>query len=97
MLDTFLFGVSSNLSQQKSPTVEIIAIYFLGTIVLRKYMPKISAVGLFCCNKFEETQNEKVSNMLKLTKSYFNVWEFFHSRPLRFFVENQHNQIVLVA
>ena len=34
-------------------------------------MPKISAVGLFCCDKFEETPNEKVSNMSKLTKSYF--------------------------
>ena len=72
MLDTFSFGVSSNLSQQKSPTAEIIGIYFLGTIVLRKYMPIISAVGLFCCDKFEETPDEKVSNMSKLTKSYFN-------------------------
>ena len=65
---TLSFGVSSNLSQQKSPTVEIIGIYFLGTIVLRKYMPIISAVGLFCYDKFEETPNEKVSNMSKLTK-----------------------------
>ena len=73
MLDTSSFGVSSNLSQQKSPTVEIIGIYFLGTIVTRKYMPIISAVGLFCCDKFEETPNEKVSNMSKLTKSYFNL------------------------
>ena len=73
MLDTFSFGVSSNLSQQKSPKAEIIGIYFLGTIVLRKYyMPIISAFGLFCCDKFEETSNEKVSNMSKLTKSYFN-------------------------
>ena len=30
----------------------------------------ISAVGLFCCDKFEETPNEKVVNMSKLTKSY---------------------------
>ena len=71
MLDTFSFGVSSNLSQQKSPTAEIIGIYFLGTIVLRKYMPIISAIGLFCCDKFEETPNEKVSNMSKLTKFCF--------------------------
>ena len=42
-------------------------------IVPRKYMPIISAVGLFCCDKFEETPNEKVSNMSKLTKSYFSV------------------------
>ena len=61
MLDTFLFGVSSNLSQQKSPTAETI------------YMPIISAVGLFYCDKFEETPNEKVSNMSKLTKSYFRL------------------------
>ena len=31
----------------------------------------ISAVGLFCCDKFEETPNEKVINMSKLTKTYF--------------------------
>ena len=73
MLDTFSFGVFSNLSQQKSPTAEIIGIYFLRTIVPRKYMPIISAVGLFYCDKFEETPNEKVSNMSKLTKSYFSV------------------------
>ena len=73
MLDTFSFGVSSNLSQQKSPTAEIIGMYFLGTIVLRKYMPIISAVGLFCYDKFEETPNKKVVNMSKLTKSYFKV------------------------
>ena len=63
LLLTFLFGVSSNLLQQKSPTAEIIVIYFLGTIPTAsgKYLPIISAVGLFCCDKFEElTQNEKV-------------------------------------
>ena len=32
-------GFFSNLSQQKSPTAEIIGIYFLRTIVPRKYMP----------------------------------------------------------
>ena len=36
-------------------------------------MPIIFAVGLFCCDKFEETPNEKVSNMSKLTKSYFRT------------------------
>ena len=71
-MDTFSFGISSSLLQQRSPTAEIIGIYFLGTIVLRKYMPIISAVGLFCCDKFEETPNEKVSNMSKLTKPYFS-------------------------
>ena len=61
MMTTFLFEVSSNLSQLKSPTVEIIGIYFLGTIVPRKYMLIISAVGLFCYDKFEETPNVKVN------------------------------------
>ena len=32
-------------------------------------MRKISTVGLFCCDKFEETPNEKVVNISKLTKS----------------------------
>ena len=53
MLTTFSFGVSLNLSQQKSPTVEIIGINFIRTIVPIKYMPIISAVGPFCCDKFE--------------------------------------------
>ena len=46
MLDTFSFWVSSNLSQQKIPTAEIIGIYFLGTIVLRKYMGLFVAINL---------------------------------------------------
>ena len=41
-------------------------------IVPRKYMHIISVVGLFCCDKFEETPNEKVCNMSKLSKSYFS-------------------------
>ena len=71
MSTTFLFEVSSNLLQQKSPIAEIIGKYFLRTIVRRKYMPIISAVGFFCYDKFEETPNEKVVNMTKLTKPYF--------------------------
>ena len=43
------------------------------SIVPRKYMPIISAVGLFCCDKFEETANKKVSNLSKLSKPYFNA------------------------
>ena len=62
MLTILPFGVSSNLSQQQSPTAEIIGTCFLGAIVPRKYMPIIFAVELFCCEKFEETPNEKVSN-----------------------------------
>ena len=36
-------------------------------------MPIISAVGLFYCDKLEETPNEKVVNMSKLTKSHFKI------------------------
>ena len=36
-------------------------------------MPKISAVGLFCCDKFEETPIKKVCNISKLSKSYFRA------------------------
>ena len=35
-------------------------------------MPIISTVGLFCCDKFEETPNEKVSDLSKLTKPQFD-------------------------
>ena len=35
-------------------------------------MPIFSAVGLFCFYSFEETPNEKVVNMSKITKPYFN-------------------------
>ena len=48
--------------RKKSPTAEIVGIYFLGTIVPRKYRPIIFAAGLFWCEIIEETQNEKVSN-----------------------------------
>ena len=65
MLITFCFGVSSNLSQEKSPTAEILGKCFLRKIVLRKYMCKISAVGLFCCDKFEETPKQKVIDLSK--------------------------------
>ena len=68
MLITFCFGVSSNLSQEKSPTGEILGNYFLQTIVPRKYLPKISTVGLFSCDKFEETPKQNVINMSKLNK-----------------------------
>ena len=73
MLDTFSFGVPSNLLQQKSPTAENIGIYFLRTIVQRKCMPISSVVGIFSCDEFEETPNEKVVNISKLTKSYFSI------------------------
>ena len=80
MLDTLSFGVSSNLSQQKRPIAEIIDIYFVRTIVPRKYVPIISAVGAFGCDKFEETPNDKVSDLSKLTKPYFSNGFLFTSR-----------------
>ena len=68
MLATFSFEVSSNSSQQKNPTAEIIGIYFLEQSSREyTYMPIISAVGLFRYDKFKETPNEKVVNMSKLT------------------------------
>ena len=90
--------LSSNLSQQISPTAEITGIFFLRRIVLRKYMPIISAVGLFCCDKFEETPNEKVINTSKLTKPYFSTYlyadfsyELYNLRSIiSFFLENDH-------
>ena len=44
----FLVWLSSNLSKQKNPTAEII-----------RTMPIISAVGLFCFDKFEDNQTRK--------------------------------------
>ena len=35
-------------------------------------MPKISAVGLFCCDKFEETPKQKVIDLSKFKKFYFS-------------------------
>ena len=57
----FLVGLSSNLSKQKGPTVEIIGIYFIRKIVPIKYMPIISAVGLLCFDKSEDNQARKCS------------------------------------
>ena len=36
-------------------------------------MPIIFAVGLFCCDNFEETPNKKVSDLSKLTRPYFRL------------------------
>ena len=49
----------------------LIGIYSIGTIVPIKYMHKISAVGLFCCDKFEETPKQKVIDLSKFLKNYF--------------------------
>ena len=61
---------------KKSPTAEILRIYFLGTIVWRKYLPKIFAVGLFSCDKFEETPKQKVIDLSKLKEFYFKTQDF---------------------
>ena len=45
-------------------------------------MPIISAVGLICYDKFEETPNEKVSDLSKLTKPYFNTSYLSYNLPL---------------
>ena len=45
----------------------------LSEIHFRKYMRKISAVGLFSCDKFEETPKQKVINMSKLNKFHFKI------------------------
>ena len=51
------------------------SIYFIGKIVPTKYMPKISAVGLFCPDKFENNQTRTCITFFrtsKLTEVYFN-------------------------
>ena len=45
-------------------------------------MPIISADEPFCYDKFEETPNEKVVNMSKLTKPYFKKGLRKTIRPL---------------
>ena len=45
-------------------------------------MPKISAVGLFSCHKFEETPKQKVIDLSKLKKFYFSWQMTFFAIPL---------------
>ena len=52
------------------------------TMKFRENMHIISAVGLFCCDEFEETPNEKVSDLSKLTKPYFNTLYLSYNLPL---------------
>ena len=71
MLNTFSFWLSSNLSKTKEHNS---GGNYRHIFYWNDYSDNIiSAVGLFCCDKFEETSNEKVSNMSKLTKSYFRT------------------------
>ena len=67
-----LWGFFKSIATKEPNTAEILGKYFLRTIVPRKYMRKISAVGLFCCDKFEETPKQKVIDLSKLQKFYFN-------------------------
>ena len=72
MLCTFSFGCFQ-IYQNKS--AKNIAIYFIGTIVPIKCMPKISAVGLFCLDKFENNQTRTCTTFFrtsKLTEVYFS-------------------------
>ena len=67
-VEHFLVWLSSNLSKQKSPTAEIIGIYFIGTILPIKSMPIISTVGLFCFDKFGDNQTRKCSTFFPNVK-----------------------------
>ena len=77
MLNIFSFWLSSNLSKQKSPTTEIIAILSCRNNVPIKYMPLIFAIGLFCLDKFDDNQTRKCStffpNVSYLTELYFGI------------------------
>ena len=58
----FLFGCFQ-IYKNKCP--ENIATYFIGTIVPIKCMPKISADGLFCLDKFENNQTRTCTTFSK--------------------------------
>ena len=71
MLCTFSFGCFQ-IYQNKS--AKNIAVNFIGTIVPIKCMPKLSAVGLFCLDKFENNQTRTCKTFFqtsKLTEVYF--------------------------
>ena len=46
-------------------------------------MHKISVVGLFCCDIFEETPKQKVINMSKLNKFHFRLNLFYLFQELK--------------
>ena len=73
MLCTFSFGCFQ-IYQNKS--VKNIGIYYIGMIVPIKCMPKISAVGLFCLDKFENNLTRTRTTFFrtsKLTELYFSI------------------------
>ena len=76
MFCTFSFGCFQ-IYQNKS--AKNIAVYLIRTIVPIKCMPspKISAVRLFCLDKFENNQTRTCTTFFqtsKLTKVYFNQY-----------------------
>ena len=73
MLCTFSFGCFQIYPNKSAKNI---AIYFIGTIVSIKCMPKISAVGLFCLDKFENYQTRTCTTFFRtsnLTEPYFRV------------------------
>ena len=83
MLCAFSFGCFQ-IYQNKS--AKNIAIYFIGTIVPIKCMPKITAVGLFCLEKIENNQTRThitFFRMSKLTELYFRIWTFFEGKKFK--------------
>ena len=74
MLWTFSFGCFQ-IYQNKS--TKNIAVHFIGITIPIKCMPKISAVGLFCLDKFENNQTRTCTTFFqtsKLTEVYFNLY-----------------------
>ena len=79
MLRTFSFGCFQ-IYQNKS--AKNIAVHFIETITIVpiKCMPKISAVGLFCLEKFENNQTRTCTTFFrtsKLTEVYFSEIKCF--------------------
>ena len=81
MLCTFSFGCFQ-IYQNKS--AKNIAVHFIGTIVPIKCMPKISAVVLFCLDKFENNQTRTCTTFFrtsKLAEVYFRMWNIMKHVP----------------
>ena len=56
-------GFLQIFSNKRAQQLKFYTNIFFRTIVSRKYLLKISAVGLFCCDKFEETPKQKVIDL----------------------------------
>ena len=57
-------------------------------------MLKISAVGLFCCDKFEETPKQKVIDLSKLQKIYFSP-SFFNMATSKVYANSCFKHFIL--